>query len=52
MIQTNALYCNNRPDKGYELGRPITSMDNPLQNIGELRLVLLDKWAEIPVERL
>ena len=25
-------------------------MDNPLQNRGELRQALLDKWAEIPVE--
>ena len=27
-------------------------MDNPSQNLGELRQALLDKWAEIPVERL
>ena len=27
-------------------------MDNPPQILGELRQALLDKWAEIPVERL
>ena len=24
-------------------------VDNPSQNLGELRQALLDKWAEIPV---
>ena len=33
-------------------GRAITSMDNPPQNLGELRQALLDNRAEIPVERL
>ena len=34
------------------LGRAITVMDHPPQNLGELHQALLDKWAEIPVERL
>ena len=35
-----------------ELGREISSMDNPPQNLDELRQALLDKWAQIPVQRL
>ena len=35
-----------------ELGSPITSMDNPSQNLNELRQALSYKWAKIPVERL
>ena len=35
-----------------ELGRAITSMDNPPQNLGELCQALLDKWAEYPAECL
>ena len=35
-----------------ELGRAISSMDNPLQNLDELGQALLDKWAQIPVQRL
>ena len=35
-----------------ELGRAISSMDNPPQNLDELRQALLDKWAQIPVQRL
>ena len=35
-----------------ELGCAITCLDNPSQNLGEPRQALLDKWAEIPVERL
>ena len=27
-------------------------MDNPPQNLDELRQALLDKWAQIPVQRL
>ena len=29
-----------------------SSMDNPPQNLDELRQALLDKWAQIPVKRL
>ena len=35
-----------------ELGRVITGMDNPLQNLGELLQALQSKWEEIPVERV
>ena len=35
-----------------ELGRAISSMDNPPQNLDELRQALLDKWAQFPVQRL
>ena len=35
-----------------EFGHAITSMDNPPQNLGELRQAMLDKWSEIPKERL
>ena len=34
------------------LGRAISSMDNPSQSLDELRQALLDKWAQIPVQRL
>ena len=44
--------CNPIKHIWDELGRAITSMDNPSQNLDELRQALLDKWAEIPVERL
>ena len=33
-----------------ELGRAISSMDNPPQNLDELHQALLDKWAQIPVQ--
>ena len=33
-----------------ELCHAITSMNNPLQNLGELRQAVWDKLAEIPVE--
>ena len=35
-----------------KLDHAITSIDNPPQIIGDLRPALLDKWAEILVERL
>ena len=35
-----------------DLGRAISSMDNPPQNLHELRQALLDKWAQILVQRL
>ena len=35
-----------------ELGRGISSLDNPPQNLDELRQALLDEWAQIPVQRL
>ena len=35
-----------------ELDRAISSMDNPPQNFDELRQALLDRWAQIPVQRL
>ena len=35
-----------------EWGRAITSMDNPPQNLGELRQALLDNWAEMSVQLL
>ena len=35
-----------------ELIDAITSMDNPPLKLGELRQVLLDKWADFPLERL
>ena len=34
------------------LGRAISSMDNPPQNLDELRQALLDKWTQIPAQRL
>ena len=44
--------CNPIEHLSDELGRAISSMDNPPQNLDELRQVLLDKWAQIPVQRL
>ena len=44
--------CNPIENIWDELGCAITSMDNPSQNLDDLRQALLDKWAEIPVERL
>ena len=44
--------CNPIEHLWEELGRVISSMDNPPQNLDELRQALLDKWAQIPVQRL
>ena len=44
--------CNLIEHPWDELGRAISSMDNPPQNLDELRQALLDKWAQIPVQRL
>ena len=44
--------CNPIEHLWDELGRSISSMDNPSQNLDELRQALLDKWAQIPVQRL
>ena len=44
--------CNPIEHLWYELGRAISSVDNPLQNRDELRQALLDKGAQIPVQRL
>ena len=44
--------CNPIEHLWDELGRAISSMDNPPQNLDELRQVLLDKWAQVPVQRL
>ena len=44
--------CNPIKHLWDELGRAISSMDNTPQNLDELRQVLLDKWAQIPVQRL
>ena len=44
--------CNPTEHIWDELGRAITSMDNPPQNLSGVRQALLGKWAEIPVERL
>ena len=44
--------CNPIKHLWDELGRAISSMDNPPQNLDELRQALLDKWAQIPVKRL
>ena len=44
--------CNPIEHLWGELGRAISSMDNPPQNLDELRQALLDKWAQIPVQRL
>ena len=44
--------CNPIEHLWGELGRAISSMDNPPQNIDELRQALLDKWVQIPVQRL
>ena len=40
--------CNPIEHLWDELGRAISSMDNPPQNLDELRQALLDKWAQIP----
>ena len=44
--------CNPIEHLWDELGRAISSMDNPPQNLDELRQALLDKWAQIPVQCL
>ena len=44
--------CNPIAHLWDELGQAISSMDNPPQNLDELRQALLDKWAQIPVQRL
>ena len=44
--------CNPIKHLWDELGRAISSMDNPPQILDELRQALLDKWAQIPVQRL
>ena len=44
--------CNPIEHLWDELGRAISSMDNPPQNVDELRQALLDKWVQIPVQRL
>ena len=44
--------CNPIEHLWDEMGRAISSMDNPPQNLDELRQALLDKWAQIPVKRL
>ena len=44
--------CNPIEHLWDELGRAISSMGNPPQNLDELRQALLDKWAQIPVQRL
>ena len=44
--------CNPIKHLWDELGRAISSMDNPPQNLDELRQALLEKWAQIPVQRL
>ena len=44
--------CNPIEHLWDELGRAISFMDNPPQNLDEPRQALLDKWAQIPVQRL
>ena len=44
--------CNPIEHPWDEWGRAISSMDNPPQNLDELRQALLDKWVQIPVQRL
>ena len=44
--------CNPIEYLWEELGQAISSMDNPPQNLDEVRQALLDKWAQIPVQRL
>ena len=44
--------CNPIEHLWDELGQAISSMDNPPQNLDELCQALLDKWAQIPVQRL
>ena len=43
--------CNPIEHRWDELGQAISSMDNPPQNLDELRQALLDKWAQIPEQR-
>ena len=44
--------CNPIEHLWDEFGRAISSMDNPPQNLDGLRQALLDKWTQIPVQRL
>ena len=44
--------CNPIEHLWDELCRAISSMDNPPQNLDELCQALLDKWVQIPVQRL
>ena len=44
--------CNPIEHLWDELGRAISSMDNPPQNLDELRQALLEKLAQIPAQRL
>ena len=44
--------CNPIEHLWDELGRAISSMDNPPQNLDELCQALLGKWAQIPVQCL
>ena len=44
--------CNPIEHLWDELGRAISSMDNPPHNLDELRQALLDKWAQFPVQHL
>ena len=44
--------CNPIEHLWDELGRAISFMDNPPQNLDELCQALLDKWAQIPVQGL
>ena len=44
--------CNPIEHLWDELGRAISSIDNPPQNLDELRQTLLNKWAQIPVQCL
>ena len=44
--------CNPIEHLWDELGRAVNNMDHPPQNLDQLRLALVQKWNEIPVERL
>ena len=44
--------CNPIEHLWDELGRAMSSMGNPPQNLDEFRQALLHKWAQIPVQRL
>ena len=44
--------CNPIEHLWDEFGQAISSIDNPPQNLDELRQALLDKWAQIPVQCL
>ena len=44
--------CNPIEHLWDELGRAISSMDNPPQNLDELRQALLDKWVQIPCSNM